>query len=85
MLPRRRGDPQAAFEGLRERGYPETVVELARKGLKKGAEILAPFVVLLWREARRSARHVESDDLPGDRGPPRSLTPVRPATGGAGR
>ncbi len=65
MLPRRRGDPQATFEGLRERRYPETVVELAREGLKKGAEILAPFVVLLWREARRSARHVESDDLPG--------------------
>ncbi len=53
MLPRRRGDPQAAFEGLRERGYPETVVELAREGLKKSTEILAPFVVLLWREARR--------------------------------
>ncbi len=39
----RRGDPQAAFEGLRERGYPETVVELADEGLKKGAEILAPL------------------------------------------
>ncbi len=49
-----RGDPQAAFEGLRERGYPETVVELAGEGLTKGAEILAPFVVLRWREARRS-------------------------------
>ena len=65
MLPRRRGDPQAAFEGLRERGYSEPVVELAREGLKKGVEILAPFVVRLWRKARRSARHVESDDLPG--------------------
>ena len=85
MLPRRRGDPQATFEGLRARGYPETMVERAREGLKKGAEIFAPFVVLLWREARCSVRHVESDDLPGDRGPPRSLTPVRPATGGAGR
>jgi len=46
------------------------VVELACEGLKRGAEILTPFVVLLWREARRSARHVESDDLPGDRGRP---------------
>ena len=71
VLPRRRGDPQAAFEGLRERDCPETVVELACEGLKRGAEFLTPFVVLLWREARRSARHVESDDLPGDRGRPR--------------
>ena len=70
VLPRRRGDPQAAFEGLRERDCPETVVELACEGLKRGAEFLTPFVVLLWREARRSARHVESDDLPGDRGRP---------------
>ncbi len=53
-----------------ERGDPETVVEPAREGLKRGAEVLAPFVVLLWRGARRSARHVESDDLPGDRGRP---------------
>ncbi len=85
MRPRRRGDPQAAFEGLPARGYPETVVELAREGLEKRAEIFAPFVVRLWREARCSARHVESDDLPGDRGRPRSLTPARPAAGDAGR
>ena len=58
------GDLQATFEGLRARGYPETMVERAREGLKKGAEIFAPFVVLLWREARCSVRHVESDDLP---------------------
>ncbi len=82
-----RGDPQAAFEGLRERGYPETVVELARKGrktregLKKGAEILAPFVVLLWREARC----LLAWDRRGGICPPRSLTPARPAAGGAGR
>lgn len=66
VLPTRKGDPQAALEGLRERGYPENVVELAREGLKKGAEVLAPFLVLLWREMRRSARHAEPDDLPGE-------------------
>ncbi len=64
VLPRRASDPQAAFDGLCERGYPEAVAEVGSEGLKKGAEVLAPFVLLLWREAQRSARHVEPDDLP---------------------
>ncbi len=66
VLPTRRGDPHAVFDALRDRGYPEAVVELPRESLKKGAEVLAPFLVLLWREARRSARHAEPDDLPGE-------------------
>ena len=64
VLPRRSSDPQAAFDGLCERGYPEAIAEVCREGLKKGAEVLAPFLLLLWREARRSARHAEPDDLP---------------------
>jgi hypothetical protein len=68
VLPRRASDPQAAFDGLCERGYPEAVAEVCREGLKKGAEVLAPFTLLLWREAQRSAshpgHHVEPDDLP---------------------
>ena len=55
VLPRRRGAiPRPHSRDCGERGYPETVVELAGEGLTKGAEILAPFVVLRWREARRS-------------------------------
>ncbi|MCZ6860814.1 MAG: hypothetical protein O7I42_11160 [Alphaproteobacteria bacterium] len=64
VLPRREGDSQAVFDELRARGFPEAVVEVCREGLKKGAEVLAPFLLLLWREARRSARHAETDDLP---------------------
>lgn len=63
-LRERRGEPQSVFDALCERGYPETVVEVAREGLKKCGEILAPFLILLWREAQRSARHAEPDDLP---------------------
>lgn len=66
VLPRRGGDPQAAFDGLCARGYPEDVAEICREGLKKGAEVLAPFVLLLWREARRAARHAEPDALEPD-------------------
>jgi hypothetical protein len=65
-LRERRGDPQSVFDALCERGYPETVVEVAREGLKKCGEILAPFLILLWREAQRSARHVEPDNLPDE-------------------
>lgn len=64
LLRERRGDPHAVMDALCERGFPDTVVEVCREGLRRSGEILAPFLILLWREARRSARHAEPDDLP---------------------
>lgn len=64
QLRERKGEPQAIFDALCERGYPATIVEIARAGFKKCNEVLIPFSILLWPEAQRSTRHVEPDDLP---------------------
>ena len=64
FLRQRKGDPYAVLDVLCERDFPDTVVEVCREGLRKSNEMLAPFLILLMREARRSARHVEPDDLP---------------------
>jgi hypothetical protein len=64
VLRQRKGDPYPVMDALCERGFPDTVVEICREGLRKTNEMLAPFVILLWREVQRSARHVEPDDLP---------------------
>ena len=61
VLRERRGDPQATFDYFCEAGFPDTVVEIAREGFRKGAGVLAPFIVLLWREAQQAIRHVEAD------------------------
>jgi len=64
VLRQRKGDPYAVLDALCERGFPDTVVEVCREGLKKTNEMLAPFLVLLMKEAQRSARHAEPDDFP---------------------
>ena len=66
VLRERRGEPDAVFNALCERGIPDTVVEVCREGLRKYNEVLAPILILLWQEARRAARHAEPDDLPGE-------------------
>ena len=38
-LPERRGEPQAAFDGLCEHGFPDTIVEVCREGFRKCSEI----------------------------------------------
>ena len=63
-LRQRKGDPYAVLDALCECGFPDTAVEVCREGLRKTNEMLAPFVILLMKESRRSARHVEPDDLP---------------------
>lgn len=64
ILRERRGDPYAVLDALCKEGFPDTVVEVCREGLRKTNEMLAPFLILLMREAQHSARHVEPDDLP---------------------
>lgn len=66
LLRERRGDPQAVLDALCQRGYPETVVEVCREGLRKSGEILPPFLILLRQAVRRVARHTEPDDLPDE-------------------
>jgi hypothetical protein len=46
-----------------EAGWPHSIVEVAREGLRQTGEILCPFVALLSCEQREAAR-IESDELP---------------------
>jgi len=64
FLRTRKGQPQAVFDALCENGFPETVVEVCREGFKKCGEVMPAFMVLLERDLRQEARHVEPDDLP---------------------
>ncbi len=66
ILRERRGEPQAVFDHFCDAGFPDTVVEVARVGFRKTGCLLAPFTVLLWREAQRSARYAEPDDFPDE-------------------
>lgn len=63
-LQRRQGEPQAVLDAFCDHGYPDTVVEVCREGLKKSGEILPAFLSLLWRELDGSNCHVEPDDMP---------------------
>lgn len=63
-LRERRGDPQALFDHVCEAGYPDSIVEIAREGFRKSNEVMAPFFVLLWREAQNVSSYVKPDDLP---------------------
>ncbi len=65
-LRERRGNPRAAFDGLAERGHPDTIVEVCREGIKKCREILPALAVLLHSAAESKAGQVEPDDLPGE-------------------
>lgn len=67
VLRQRKGDPYPVMDALCERGFPDIVVEVCREGLRKTNEMLAPFLILLTKEARRSARHVEPDNLPPEK------------------
>jgi len=63
-LRERKGDPQMVFDALCDRGYPDTVVEVAREGFRKYKEILIPFSILLGKEFQKFTSHVQPDDLP---------------------
>ncbi len=63
-LRKRKGDPNGVLDALCERGFPDTIVEVCREGLRKSGEILAPFLILLSTEARGLTRHSQPDDLP---------------------
>ncbi|HEY9080480.1 hypothetical protein [Magnetovibrio sp.] len=66
-LQKRRGEPQAVMDALCDHGYPDTVVEVCREGLKKTGEILPAFIPLLWRELEHSDSHVEPDNMPPEK------------------
>lgn len=63
-LRERKGDPWPIMDALCERGYPDTVVEVCREGLRKTNCILAPFVMLLWQEHQKADSHIVPDDVP---------------------
>ena len=65
-LRERRGEPQAAFDGLSEHGFPDTVIEVCRVGFRKCSEIITAFIILLHREVENASCHVEPDDLPAE-------------------
>lgn len=54
-LPRLRGQPEAVWDAFCDAGFPDTVVEIAREGMRKSRQILCPFVSLLatgaWQHA----------------------------------
>jgi len=52
------------FNALLEAGFSPTVVELARAGFGKGAEMLAPFVALLHPLKQSGGTMIEDDQLP---------------------
>ena len=64
VLQERTGDPHGVLDALCERGYPETIIEVCRTGLTKSGEIMAPFLILLWRELQKTTSHSEPDSLP---------------------
>jgi hypothetical protein len=66
VLRERRGEPDLVLDAMCESGIPDTVVEVCREGLRKSSLVLSPFLILLWQEARRAARHAEPDDLPDE-------------------
>ncbi len=61
--PTRRGEPQAVFDYICEKGFPHSVVEIAREGFRKTNEILCPVVALLSGETRGDTT-VVSDEFP---------------------
>lgn len=60
-LPARKGEPRAAFDWLCERGWPHTIVAIAREGYRQTADALCPLVALLAGEEQPDA--LASDDL----------------------
>jgi hypothetical protein len=62
-LPSRQGDPIAAFNALREIIDP-AVVEIAKEGVRRTGEVLAPFVALLWPARRQQTATIEDDEFP---------------------
>lgn len=63
-LPMRKGDPNGVFDALCEAGWPHTVVEVAREGLRKVGEVLCPFIALLCRERPAASATVLDDEFP---------------------
>jgi hypothetical protein len=62
-LSSRRGDPAATFSALREIIDP-AVVEIAKEGIRRTGEVLAPFVALLWPARQQQTATVEDDEFP---------------------
>lgn len=61
----RHGDARIAFDLLRQAGWPETVVEIAREGFRRTGEALCPLVALLACESEEPGTRV-SDELPAE-------------------
>jgi len=59
----RQGDPTATFNALREIIDP-AVVEIAKEGVRRTGEVLAPFVALLWPARRQQTATIEDDEFP---------------------
>ena len=66
-LPSRRGEPDAVFDAFCDAGIPETVVEVAREGLRKTGWVLCPFVSLLAPIWLRQEARIIDDDIPPER------------------
>lgn len=62
----RRGDPWPVMDAMCERGYPDTVVEVCREGLRKTNCILAPLFALLWQEHRNAECKIAPDAVPAE-------------------
>ncbi len=66
-MPFRRGNPDAVFNTLFEAGWPNTLIEVCREGWRRTNEVLAPFVLLLWRDFSGQVPTIAADDLPAER------------------
>ena len=59
----RRGEPPVVFDHLCEAGWPHSIVEVAREGLRRSGTMLCPLVALLSCE-QRQVTQLENDELP---------------------
>lgn len=63
-LPRQRGQPEAVWDAFCDAGFPDTVVETAREGMRKSRQVLCPFVSLLATGAWQNAPVADDEPPP---------------------
>jgi hypothetical protein len=65
-MPERRGTPQAAFEGMRQAGFPESIVSVASEAFRKLREPLCPAILLLHASRGWPNATIQDDPLPSE-------------------
>jgi hypothetical protein len=65
-MPERRGEPQAAFEGMRQAGLPESILSVAEAAFRRLREPLCPTILLLHGSGVRQDATIQDDPLPSE-------------------